>query len=334
MPEYSCDVVTIGESMVLFQPLAAGSLAHAPLFVRSVAGAESNVAIALSRLGFTTRWISRLGSDAFGDIIQSTLMGEGVDLSCVERDMQASTAVFFRENKGWGDPNVFYFRRGSAASRLSAEDVQPSWFEGARHLHVTGITPGLSESTGDMILQAMKMARKAGLSISLDPNIRRKLWDQSTFWHEDSCRETLLSMIPLCDVFLPGLDEAEFLVGPQKREDYGRAFFNRGASLVVLKLGVDGALGFRGNIILNEPAYHVERMVDSVGAGDAFAAGFLSVFVEGISSRKINAPKLQRALRRANMLGALATQFAGDWESLPRLNEIEAIENGTGIVAR
>lgn len=335
MPEHSCDVVTIGESMVLFQPLPSGTIAHAPLFVRSVAGAESNVAIALSRLGLRTRWISRLGADPFGDIVQSTLSGQGVDVSLVKRDRGASTAIFFREHKGWGEPNVFYFRRGSAASRLAPEDVQPQWLEGARHLHVSGITPGLSESARDMIIGAMKTARTQGLTISFDPNIRRKMWDESTFWHEASCRETLLSMIPLCDVFLPGMDEGEFLLGAQGREDHGRAFLERGASVVALKLGVEGSKGFYEDAIVDEPVHTVERMVDSVGAGDAFAAGFLSIFLEGIaSSRKINARKLQRALRRANVMGALATQFAGDWESLPRRAELEAIEAGTTIVTR
>ena len=330
MPQFSCDIVTIGESMVLFQPLVAGSLAHAPLLTRSVAGAESNVAIALSRLGLRTRWISRLGVDPFGDIIQSTLSGEGIEVYAT-RDSNAPTAVFFRENKGWGDPNVFYFRRGSAASRMSPEDVQPQWFAGARHLHVSGITPGLSESARDMIFGAMRMARKAGLSISFDPNIRRKLWDKTSFWNEDSCRQTLREMVSLCDIFLPGEDEAEFLIGAQKREDYGRAFFDRGASIVVLKLGIEGAIGFYQDVILHEPAHKVERVVDSVGAGDAFAAGFLSVWLQSTLDEK---PKLQRALRRANLLGALATQFTGDWESLPRLHEVEAMEQGNAIIAR
>ncbi|MDF2440574.1 MAG: 2-dehydro-3-deoxygluconokinase [Abditibacteriota bacterium] len=342
MPEFSCDVVTVGESMVLFQPLPSGTIAHAPLFMRSVAGAESNVAIALSRLGLRTRWISRLGNDPFGDIVQSTLSGQGVDVSCVQRTEGAATAVFFRENKGWGEPNVFYFRRGSAASRLAPADVQPQWFEGARHLHVSGITPGLSESARDMILGAMKTARAQGLSVSFDPNIRRKMWDESTFWHQASCRETLLSMIPLCDVFLPGLDEARFLLDSSapgtrqqktsEREDLGRAFLERGASVVVLKLGLEGAVAFTREASAHQAAHRVESVVDTVGAGDAFAAGFLSVWLEQSTSGVRTA--LQRALRRANVLGALATQFAGDWESLPQRDELEAMEAGSALVTR
>ena len=104
-PASTCiDVVTLGESMVLFQPLRDGPLAHEPLLTRGVGGAESNVAIALSRLGRKARWVSRLGRDPFGDIIHSALAGEGVDVSFVSRDASASTAVFFKEIKGWGDP--------------------------------------------------------------------------------------------------------------------------------------------------------------------------------------------------------------------------------------
>ena len=139
-------------------------------------------------------------------------------------------------------------------------------------------------------------------------------------------------MIPLCDVFLPGMDEAEFLLGAQGREGFGRAFLDRGASVVTLKLGVEGSKGFYEDAIVNEPAHTIERMVDSVGAGDAFAAGFLSVWLQ--QSTLDARTKLQNSLRRANVMGALATQFAGDWESLPHRAELESIEAGTTIVTR
>src|SRR5437868_3703873 len=102
------DVVTFGETMALFQPLQDGPLPYAPLFTRAIAGAESNLAIALSRLGKRSRWISRLGNDPFGDLVLSMIAGEGVDVSLVTRDPSAPTAVFFREQKFPGDPNVFF----------------------------------------------------------------------------------------------------------------------------------------------------------------------------------------------------------------------------------
>lgn len=324
------DMVTLGESMVLFQPLRDGPLAHEPLLTRAMAGAESNVAIALSRLGHRTRWVSRLGRDPFGDIIRATVAGEGVDVSFVARDDSAPTGVFFREIKGLSDPSVYYFRRSSAASQLAASDVSPDWMRDARHLHVTGITPALSSSAREATLAAMRLARELGLTISFDPNLRRKLWD------EEAARETLLEMVTWCDIFLPGTEEAEFLCGQSSPETAAKYFLSRGPSLVVLKRGEQGAAVFTPEWNVAEPARPVPRVVDSVGAGDAFAAGFLSVLLEEGSVREAARQQqvLGRALRRANLLGALATQFRGDWEGLPTLPEVRRLEAGQAEVAR
>lgn len=315
--------------MVMFQPMGEGALSYSPLFQRTVAGAESNVSIGLRRLGKSARWISRLGCDPFGETINATLAGEGVDTSHVIWDDSAPTAVMFKEFKGYGDPNVYYYRRHSAASRLSPDDVREEWFEGASHLHVTGITPALGPSTADMIAQAMRTAKQKGLSVSFDPNLRRKLWDEAR------ARETLLSLIPLCDVFLPGIDEAEFLSGAMEREAYGKAFLGMGPAVVVIKLGEEGSVGFAGGQTWFVPAYKVERTVDTVGAGDAFAAGLLSLLAdsphwEPERLRDI----LPRAMERANAYGALATQFKGDWEGLPKLSELERLLQGKKQVTR
>ncbi|MDG5787871.1 sugar kinase [Evansella sp. AB-P1] len=325
------DFVTIGESMILFQPMPEGSIAYAPLYSKSVGGAESNVALGLSRLGKNTRWISRLGKDPFGDIIMSTLAGEGVDVSHVIRDEEASpTAVFFKEAKGYGDPNVYYYRKHSAASKFKPEDVDSKWFENARHLHVTGITPALGENTTDMIKEAMKKAKEQGLTVSFDPNLRRKLWS------EEEARETLLSLIPLCDIFMPGDDEANFLLGEKTEEEYCQAFIEMGAKLVVLKLGTKGSMAKFGDTVIYGDPYKVESVVDTVGAGDAFAAGFLSVLLDLEDPLSLNALQsaAPKALTRANTMGALATQFKGDWEGAPSLSEVENIIAGKQSTTR
>jgi 2-dehydro-3-deoxygluconokinase len=328
------DVVTIGESLVSVLPITNGTLQYAPLLTRAVAGAESNVAITLSRLGLKTRWISRLGTDPFGDVILGTLLGEGVDTSCVVREANAPTAIMFRENRGYGDPNVWYYRRGSAASKFSPQDVQPSWFENARHLHVTGITPALGENTFEMLVEAMQQARTAGLTISFDPNVRRKLWDESTLWHESTAREKLLHLTTLCDIVLPGLDEAQWLLNTNNRDEMASQFLQRGASLVVFKLGEQGTSAFTASGQFDVPAYPIERVIDSVGAGDAFAAGLLSVLLAEDKVLWASRDVLERALRRASLMGALATQFAGDWEALPRRKEVERLEAGMNLVSR
>ncbi|PQD95732.1 sugar kinase [Pradoshia eiseniae] len=324
------DVVTVGESMVLFQPITDNSLNYAPLFMKSLAGAESNVAITLARLQKKVRWISKLGKDPFGDFILSTLAGEGIDVSRVKREVHKNTAICFKENKGYGDPNVYYYRKNSAASLFSQEDVKEDWFENALHLHVTGITPALGENTVEFIREVMVFARKQGLSISFDPNLRRKLWT------EEKAKEVLLSLIPLCDIFMPGLEEAEFLLGNQSVENYGKQFIEMGPKIVALKLGEQGSKGFYKDQIIESSAYKVNRIVDTVGAGDAFAAGLLSVLLEeeNLASHEGILRSLHHALRRANILGALATQYKGDWDGAPNLEEILLIENEKQIPSR
>lgn len=324
------DVVTIGESMVLFQPMTSGSLAYAPLFTKSIAGAESNVAIGLTRLGLKSRWISRLGTDPFGDQVLATLAGEGVDVSAVIRDSDSPTGIYFKEFKSYGDPNAYYYRKFSAASQFTPAALSPNGFNGAKHLHITGILPALGEHTAETAKEAMILARKQGMTISFDPNLRRKLWS------EERAREVLLAMIPLCDYFLPGLDEAEFLVGEHAELDYAKIFLDQGAKVVAIKLGERGSMGFFDQTCIQAEPHQVTTLVDTIGAGDAFAAGFLSVMVgQSLSAESTDVgAKLELALQRANLLGALATQFKGDWEGLPTLTEVQRILAGTKDITR
>lgn len=309
------DVVTFGEAMVLIQPQIAGPLAQATVLSRSIAGAESNVAIGLSRLGRRARWISRVGSDPFGQVVINTMAAEGVDISMVERDPDAPTGIFFRDFRSGAEPVGYYYRRQSAFSKLSPRDVKAEWFADARHLHVTGVTPPLGENTTEAVIVAMKRAREMGLTISFDPNLRRKLWDDAT------ARRTLLDLVPLCDVLLPGREEAEFLVGTGSDEELSRKLLSLGAGAVVMKLGGDGAMAMVGRQIIRSPGWKVERVIDPIGAGDAFAAGFLSVYID--VAGPLTQEQWRTALDRANRMGSAATQFQGDWEGLPRLPDLQ-----------
>ena len=149
-------VVTLGESMIVLNPATTGPLRHVQTFHRSLAGAESNVAIGLVRLGITTGWVSRLGNDEFGRYALTTLRGEGVDVSRVVIDDAAPTAVYFKELRGGRDPAVYYYRRGSAASRLGPADISEEYIAGAELLHVTGITPALSDSCYRAVMTAIE----------------------------------------------------------------------------------------------------------------------------------------------------------------------------------
>lgn len=312
-------MVTIGETMILLEAIDQKPLKYTPFLTKSVGGAESNVAIGLSRLGKSTRWIGRLGNDPFGGMITSILAGEGVDVSHTQRDDKHPTAVYFKDNFGAGDPDIYYYRKGSASSCWSPEHIRDKWFEGGRHLHMTGITPALGEHSFAFTKECMKRARAKGMTVSFDPNIRFKLWE------EKKARSALLELIPLCDYFLPGQEEAEFLFGEGEAKYLAERAIQLGVEATVIKMGEKGSFGMlkNGQYVYANPV-QTEKIVDTVGAGDAFAAGFLSYAIEGLT-----ASRLKYAMERGNLLGSLIVQSKGDWEALP---VIERIENKKVIV--
>ncbi|ADH97996.1 sugar kinase [Salisediminibacterium selenitireducens] len=318
MADKPYDIVTLGESMVLLQPLTEriGPSAH---FVPSVGGAESNVAAALARLDLRVRWISRLGNDPFAKIIMSALAGEGVDLSCVEKINGERTAVYFKEDSLFEDPRVYYYRKESAASKWRKEHVRDVWFEDVKHLHITGITLALGEGTREFVVSAMKKASERGLTVSFDPNVRTTLKDP-VFW-----KEAIEDVLPYVDVFMPGRSEAVLLFGNQSDEALIQAGLDHGATIVTMKLGEEGSLTGSKSMLHREKGYPIRTTVDTVGAGDAYAAGFLSV----MTAHKINVDDwIPNAAKRANVMGAIATTYKGDWEGSPLLHELNDLLEG------
>ena len=168
-------LITIGETMAAFTPDSVGALRYVQNFGIRTAGAESNVAVGLAKLGLEAAWVSRLGTDEFGCFIRNQLRAEGVDCSRVIYDPDHRTGIMFKET-GVGETKVFYYRENSAASHLCPEDVTPALLEGVKILHMSGITPVLSESCLAMTKAAFALAKEQGVAISFDPNIRRKLW--------------------------------------------------------------------------------------------------------------------------------------------------------------
>jgi 2-dehydro-3-deoxygluconokinase len=305
------DVVTLGESMVLLLAEQPGPMREATTFRRYIAGAESNLAIGLSRLGQTAGWFSRVGDDEFGRAIVFRIRGEGVDTSHVLSDPSAPTGLVIRERREVGPIEQVYYRRGSAASLLSPADLDASYLSNARYLHLTGITPALSESCRETVFAAAEMAHAAGVKVVLDPNYRSKLWSTS------EAREVMRSLAARSDIVLPGMDEAVLLTGESDPELAARELIGLGPELVVIKLGAAGALALDGNgQVTRASAVHIERIVDPVGAGDAFAAGLLTGMLRDFP--------LQDALALANRCGALAMLSPGDMEALPTWSEVTA----------
>jgi 2-dehydro-3-deoxygluconokinase len=304
------DVVTLGETMVLLLAEQSGPLREATTFRRYIAGAETNVAVGLTRLGHTAGWTSRVGADDFGRAIVFRIRGEGVDTSHVIVDARAPTGILVRERRDYGPIEQVYYRRGSAASLMTPDDLDTAYLGQARFLHLTGITPALSASCRETVFAAAKLARTAGVSVVLDPNFRSKLWDRA------EARSVMRELAAYCDTVLPGLEEAELLTGESDPERAAREIARLGPSTVVVKLGAEGALALTNGTVVHSPATRLERIVDPVGAGDAFAAGFLAGLLRGFD--------LPATLALANRCGALAMTAPGDMESLPFWSELSS----------
>ncbi|MBO8173329.1 MAG: sugar kinase [Bacillaceae bacterium] len=304
------DVVTIGETMAVFTPEQNGMLRHARTFSMTFAGAESNVAIGLSRLGHRTRWISRVGTDEFGEAMVSFIRGEGVDVDFVKRDSLFPTGVFFKELRRPDDVRVYYYRKDSAASHLTIEDIDERAVTGARYLHLTGITPALSASCHEVVKYAIELARRNNIKVVFDPNLRMKLWG------DKQVHNVMKDLMAQADIVLPGLAEGRFLFQEADPGKLAEHFHEWGVPLVVIKLGKEGAFysvkdGERQLV----PGTRVSHVVDPIGAGDGFAAGFLSGLLNDLP--------LYQAVQKGNTVGAMVTQVSGDVEGLPDQEDLE-----------
>jgi 2-dehydro-3-deoxygluconokinase len=314
------EVVTVGECLVAFVASSPGPLAEATTFERFVAGAEANVAVGLCRLGHSVAYVGRVGADGFGDAIRRRLRGEGVDIGHLATDPDAPTGVMFRECPGLGPAHVVYARRDSAGSHLSPQDVERAvtagLLDGARWLHLTGITPGLSTAARAASLRAIEMARAASLTISLDLNLRRRLWSDA------AAAPVLRELAARVDVVLGSPDELAVVAGRPDQDPaaLARSVIALGPSLVVAKLGADGALAIGRDAPddpVTRPAMPLAVVVDPVGAGDAFCAGFIAARLDGLD--------LAPALEMANACGAAAAAAFGDQTGLPDRAELAAL---------
>jgi len=299
------DVVTFGEAMLLLVADRPGPIEAAENFHKRTAGAETNVAIGLARLALKVGWVSRLGTDSMGRYLLRAMQHEGIDCSHVVCDGGQRTGFQFQGRVDDGsDPPVEYHRTGSAASHMRPEDIDVAWLTAARHLHATGVFPALSDNCFATAQRSLELMRAAGRTISFDPNLRPTLWPSP-----ERMREAINSLAAQADWVLPGIEEGRFLTGQTTPEGIAAFYRERGARLVVVKLGAHGAYydgeAGRGDVA----AFPVSRIVDTVGAGDGFAAGVVSALLEG--------RPVADAVRRGAWIGARAVQVLGDTEGLP-----------------
>lgn len=306
------DFVSIGEILIQLNPLASGPLRYPKLFETHVAGSEANMLIGLRKLGYTAGMISRVGNDEFGVMIINFLRGEGIDTSKILVDNEAPTGVYFvqRHYPVPGHSTVFYYRHGSAASRMNPNDVDEDYIKKFKALIITGITPALSDSCYYAVKKAYEVAVKEGLDIIFDTNVRLKLWKDL-----NKARERLRDFLKSKIVFSNKEDLSTIFVGTPLEEAMYKVI-DLGAELLVVKLGDEGSLAITKNYeIFKAHAFSVPVVEDVIGAGDAFNAAFLASVYRGIN--------VENALRYGNAAGALVVTTRGDVESQPTWDTLE-----------
>lgn len=316
-PRGGPDVTTFGEAMVVLVADAGVPLHVATRFARSVAGSELNVSIGLARAGYKVAFHGRVGADAFGEVVVRALLAEGIDTGNIVTDTGAPTGLIVRDAHAERAVEVVYYRAGSAASRHCLADVDIAEVAGSRMLYATGITPLLSSSCWDLTPGVMRAAREAGTLVVFDPNLRTRLLGP------DRSAEVLLPLADLADIVLTGVEEGEAVTGAQGDKGVAGAFLDRGASLVVVKRGSRGVWATDGSETW-EVSPPPARVLDPVGAGDAFNAGFLARLLDGWG--------IEAALETGALFGRLAVQTVGDVEGLPTRRQLSVFESGSDVV--
>lgn len=309
------DVITFGEAMAMFIAERPGPLHETNRFTLELAGAETNVAIGLARMNIPSGWVSKVGNDAFGKFIIQRLKEEGVDISRVKTDENHPTGFQLKSKVCKGDPEVQYFRKGSAASHMETADFDKAYFLQARHMHMTGIPLAVSGTFRAFAVHALSVMKKHGRTVSFDPNLRPSLW-----LSEQEMIGQINKVACQCDYVLPGIHEGKVLTGCHCPEDIADFYLDKGVKLVVVKLGEEGAFYKTAAEEGLVSGFKVHHVVDTVGAGDGFAAGVISGLLEGLSIRE--------AVMRGNAMGALAVQSPGDHDGYPTKAELNSyIEN-------
>lgn len=305
MAEVVPEVVCVGETMSMLVPEDAAPISADSRLVLRVGGAESNVATSLARLGHAARWASALGADPFGRLILDELGAAGVDVSRVRTDDAAPTGLYAKDPRG-DSTRVLYYRRGSAASRLAPDTFGPDVAEGARLIHLSGTTPALSESCRALTHSVVRNRAWGEAAVSFDVNYRPGLWPV------DEAAPELAALARAADIVFVGRDEAQTLWGTETVDDVRELLPE--PRILVVKDGSVGAASFGPEGRAWADARRVP-VVETVGAGDAFAAGWISGWLRGLEP--------DRALRLGHLIASLAVQIVGDCPVVPSREDID-----------
>jgi len=296
-------LISLGEPLIEFNRPREGD---GRTWLQGFGGDSQNVAIAAARQGVSAGYITSVGEDWMGDAFLALWKAEGVDASRVTRHPSAPTGVSFVTHSEAGH-KFDYLRKNSAASLMTPEGLPADYIAGARFFHLSAIGQAISDSARQTCDAAITAARKAGVKVSYDTNLRLRLWEL------DIARRTIDATIARCDVALPSIDDSQQLTGlsaPDAIVDY---YLGLGAPLVALKMGAEGALIATAQKRFRLPAHRVEA-VDATGAGDTFDGAFLARLLAG--------DDLEKAGRYANVAAALSTTGYGAVTPMPQQADV------------
>ncbi|WP_422035850.1 sugar kinase [Reyranella sp.] len=297
------DIVCLGEPLIEFNR---PKESDGRTWLQGFGGDSQNVAIAAARQGASTGYLTSVGQDWMGDAFLDLWQSEGVDASRVTRHPSAPTGVSFVTHSAAGH-KFDYLRKNSAASLMTPDMLPADYIASARVFHLSAIGQAISDSARETCDAALEIARKAGVKVSYDTNLRLRLWDL------DTAREVIDATIARCDIALPSLDDSQQLTGLKEPEAIAAYYLELGAPLVALKMGADGSL-----IATRERqtriAPHQVEAVDATGAGDTFDGAFLTRLLAGDDP--------ETAARYANVAAALSTTGYGAVTPMPRAADV------------
>jgi 2-dehydro-3-deoxygluconokinase len=308
----------MGETLALLSHPHTTPLRHAQTLSLGMGGSESNVAIGAARLGVQTAWIGRVGSDELGEMVLRELRAEGVQtLSRV--DPTRPTAVMLKARRTSETTHVTYYRAGSAGSALDPADIHPEVLKAAKIFHTSAITPALSQSAADSVYKGIEVCQESDTLVSVDLNYRR------TLWSEESARQEFRRLASMADIVFATVEEARIACDGAEVSALADELAGLGGGRAVVKMGERGAVAS-----IDGQTYAVDPVpvhaVDSVGAGDAFAAGYLAATVQGLDT--------DSTLHWAALMGAWAVSTHGDWHGLPNRAELLTLESQGDDVRR
>jgi 2-dehydro-3-deoxygluconokinase len=310
-------VLTFGEALVGYATVE-DNLRIGSWFSRFAGGADLNVAVALTRLGTSATWASVLGDDPHGDYLADTAAGLGVALALIRAP--GSTALMFKAGGREGDPEVLQVRQGTAFAEHARAVLTPVLLSmaGISHVHLTGVALAVSAESRAAVLALLDAAESGGATISFDPNLRLNLWPD-----RDEMRSAVNEIAGRATIVLPGLGEGKLLTGHPGAEAIADFYLEAGAREVVVKLGAEGAQAWNADGTAASRPYRV-KPVDTVGAGDGFAAGYLAAYLAG--------EDLQGRVDQAAAVGALVTTRRGDLAAMPTRTELDHFLARLGLI--